>query len=60
MTPTKTLIERIEARIHFNCAFNDPDPDTELLIEAAAYIRAMEAPIDWNNTIERIFIRKDV
>lgn len=59
MTPPKTLIERIEARIHWNCAFNDPDDDTKLLIESLAYIRAVEAPVDWHETIERIFIRKD-
>lgn len=60
MNPTKTLLERLDERIHYNCAFNEPDQDTELLMEAANYIRAIERPIDWNETIERIFIRRDV
>jgi len=47
MTPTqKTLLERLDARILWNCAFNDPDEDTQLLIEAAEFMRNLQKPFD--------------
>jgi hypothetical protein len=64
MTPTDKnksirpdLLQRIEARIFYNCAFNDPDEDTQLLIEAAAYLKAAEYPIDWQEIANDIFLK---
>ena len=64
MTPTNKpkslrpdLLERIEARIFYNCAFNDPDEDTQLLIETAAYLKAAEYSIDWQEIANDIFLK---
>ena len=64
MTPTDKnkslrpdLLKRIEARIVYNCAFNDPDEDTKLLIEVAAYLNAQEYPIDWQEIANDIFLK---
>lgn len=60
MNPTpKTLLERLDARILWNCAFNEPDEDTQLLIEAAEYLRNIQQPFDWQEVADRIFLRKD-
>ena len=36
---------------------NDPDEDTQLLIEAAAYLKAAEYPIDWQEIANDIFLK---
>lgn len=54
------LLDRIDARILIETAFTDPDPTTQLLIEARQnIIDLIEAKQDldlWSNVIERIFI----
>ena len=60
MTPTqKTLLERLDARILWNCAFNDPDEDTQLLIEAAEFMRDLQKPFDWQEVADRIFLKRN-
>jgi hypothetical protein len=60
MTPTpKTLLERLDARILWNCAFNDPDEDTQLLIEAAEFMRNLQKPFDWQEVADRIFLNRN-
>jgi len=54
------LLDRIDARILIETAFTDPDPTTQLLVEARQnIIDLIEAKQDldlWSNVIERIFI----
>jgi hypothetical protein len=60
MTPTqKTLLERLDARILWNCAFNEPDEDTQLLIEAAEFMRNLQKPFDWQEVADRIFLNRN-
>lgn len=73
MNPTpRTLLERLDARILWNCAFNDPDEDTQLLMEAAKHIRFLNCEVgkyvmeveeyefkmtpNWDKLIEDIFV----
>lgn len=56
------LLDKIDARILIETAFTDPDPTTQLLIEARQNILdLLEAKQDldlWSNVIERIFIQR--